>query len=397
MVFQPAFANDNSISFNKVEQQSRGKTFKKTYGGIDYDKGKYVQQTSDGGYIITGGTMSFGAGDYDVWLIKTDSNGNKEWDKTFGGTNEDVGYCVQQTTDNGYIIIGIKDDYIGGSGHIWLIKTNSTGDMVWDKTFGGSGYNEGRCVQQTTNGGYIITGGTSGNVRLIKTNSTGDMIWDKTFGSSTGNFVRQTIDGGYIIITGERYSLIKTDSDGNKVWERTFGETSWDKGKCVQQTNDGGYIIVGESAAHGQSDVWLIKTDKYGNNSWEKTFFGGGLSYGNYVQQTTDGGYIIAGYSYVLINDDLWLIKTDSNGTMVWDRTYGGDGRGYCVHQTTDGGYSITGETWSFGAGMNDVWLIKTDKDGNVKSKSVPGNVVLLRILERFPMLWRLVSRLNIR
>jgi len=214
------------------------KVWMKTFGGGKEERGQSVQQTDDGGYIITGTTYSFGAGSFDVWLIKTDQNGNKIWDKTFGGKSADFGNSVQQTTDGGYIIAGsLSWDRL-----LFLIKTDRNGNMIWNDTFGGSGEEEGKSVQQTVDGGYIITGYTN----------------------SFGN--------GYSDVW-----LIKTDSDGNKVWDNTFGGTSFDYGTSVQLTTDGGYIITGytNSFGNGYSDVWLIKTDSDGNKVWDNTFGGG--------------------------------------------------------------------------------------------------------------------------
>jgi len=390
MGFQPVFANDNNISISKAEQQPRGGTFMKTFGGTGYDSGKYVEQTTDGGYIIAG-TI-----DGNIWLIKTDSNGNKEWDKTFEG---DTGNCVQQTTDGGYII----------SGGTWLIKTNSTGNIIWNKTLGGSSY----CVQQTSDGGYIITGVTGGNVWVIKTDSTGNSVWNNTFGGTNydvGYCIQQTTDGGYII-TGETRSfghyltavwLIKTDSNGNKEWDKVFEQYELENvGYCVQQTSDGGYIITGRTAYVGDGFVWLIKTDSTGNKSWDRNLGYDGVGYS--VRQTTDGGYIITGVSYggpFSLSNNLYLIKTNSEGNILWFKTIGkvrDEDNGFCVQQTSDEGYIIVGETESYGAGGYDVWLIKTNKVGDVKSKSVTVNMLLLRLLERFPLLWRVVSRLNLR
>jgi hypothetical protein len=388
--FQPAFANDIPIGIEK--QQPIGETFIKTYGGEDEDRGYFVQQTTDGGYIISGET------DRDVWLIKTNSTGNIIWDKTFGGIS---GNCVQQTFDGGYIIIGTTGSLGAGQYDIWLIKTDINGNEEWNETFGGLYNDRGCSCQQTTDDGYIITGVTESfgagdeDVWLIKTDSAGNEEWNKTFGGTKdddGRYVQQTSDGGYIVI-GQTWSfgfhfnaawLIKTDSTGNLEWNRTFEYGNLgNEGNCVQQTTDGGYIITGETRKYPDQQVWLIKTDSNGNKIWEKTFYN--YVAGFCVRQTIDDGYIITGIIYD-ISSKVYLIKTDWRGNEEWDKKYKGEG--LCVQQTTDDGYIITGER------DDDVLLIKTDENGDVKSKPVIGNMLLLRILERFPLLREVVLRL---
>jgi hypothetical protein len=270
-----------------IKADSNGDTlWTRTFGGIEIDVGKSVQQTTDGGYIITGQTGSFGKGGWDVWLIKTDANGDTLWTKTYGDTLGDIGNSVQQTTDGGYIITGVANRMTANPGliyqDIWLIKTDANGDTMWTKIYVDSSglLRGGNWVQQVSDGGYIITGITNqkgtrppvwwevGDLWLVKTDANGDTLWTKTYGrsdiddSNVGNSVQQTIDGGYII-SGYTDSgvyqydvlLIKTDANGDTLWSKTFGGMGWQYGYCVQQTTDGGYIVTGID----DGDVLLIK------------------------------------------------------------------------------------------------------------------------------------------
>jgi hypothetical protein len=256
-----------------LKTDSLGNTlWTREYGGPTFDGGICIQMTSDGGYIIVGGTSSSGG---DVYLLKTDSLGDTLWTRTYGGADNEGGVSVQQTSDSGYIIAGTRS--IGpGMADIYVIKTDSLGDTLWTKIFGGIWQEEGRSVQKTADGGYIIAGTTrsfgasNGDVYVVKTDSLGDTLWTKMYGGlgvDNGRSIQQTSDGGYIITGSTEFwgaidlYLVKTNSFGDTLWTKTFGDTAREVGRSVQQTSDGGYIIVGstESFGAGGEDVYLIK------------------------------------------------------------------------------------------------------------------------------------------
>ncbi len=364
-------------------------SFRRTFGGDKLDEGSCVQQTSDGGYVTTGMTSSFGDGDWNTWLVKVDPGGTEQWSRTFGITagQYEGGESLQETADGGFIIVGTilsagPNDY-----DAQLIRTNGNGRRLWSKTFGGGGWDWGRFVRQTSDGGFIITGWTDsqgaggGDLWLLKTDARGTEEWNRTYGgieNDHGNCIQPTSDGGYII-TGATISnsvgnddlwLIKTDSAGTAQWMLTFGGKGYEEGHFVQITSDGGYIVVGSttSTGAGESDVWLIKLGPNGRTDWTRTFGGVEWDWGNAVHETPDGGYILVGttLSFGAGGSDVWLIKTDADGQEEWSRTYGGHSLdfGLSVQPTTDGGYIIAGQTYSFGSGNGDLWLIKTNSEG---------------------------------
>ncbi len=366
--------------------------FAKTYGGTDWDNAYSVQRTSDGGYILVGRTISFGAGG-DIFLVKTDANGNLQWAKTYGGTNDDYGFSVQQTSDGGYIVAGHTFSF-GAGGDIFLVKTDANGNLQWAKTYGGTSNDAALSVQQTSDGGYIVAGSTASfgagwsDIFLVKTDANGNLQWAKTYGGTDGDFaysVQQTSDGGYIVagqtgsFGGGGAFLIKTDANGNLQWAKTYAGANILY--SVQQTSDGGYIVAGltNSFGAGNKDVFLIKTNTTGNIIWAKTYGGWSDDEARSVQQTSDGGYIVAGYtdSFGAGGSDFFLIKTDANGNIIWAKTYGGTGwydEAMSVRQTSDGGYIVAGRTGSFGAGGTDIFLVKTDANGNIGSCGIVQN-----------------------
>lgn len=381
--------------------------WQETFGGNGGDFGDSVQQTSDGGYIIAGFTDSWGAGNGDVYLIKTDVEGNELWFKTFGGKSTDWAKSVRQTTDGGYIITGATESYGAGDFDIYLVKTDAKGNELWSKTFGGSGIDDASAVRQTDDGGYIIVGTTGitpfsdpgDDIYLIKTDAKGNEFWSKTFGGryrDRAGSIQPTADGGYIIVgtaggrrgdPGNDVYLIKTDAKGNELWSKSYGGSNRDDGSSVWPTADGGYIIAGitETPSFGTSkfDIYLIKTDSEGNELWSKSFGSKYTDFAAAVQQTADGGYIVLGTTDIDIHEDrevdsdIYLIKMDEAGNELWSKTYGGSNSaedredGNALEVTADGGYIIVGLTVSYRSqspadtDYYDVYVIKTDAEGN--------------------------------
>ncbi len=358
-----------------------------SYGGNDKEYGYSVNLTTDGGYIMGGYSNSFGAGDNDVYLVKTDADGDTLWTRIYGGIDTDKCKSVQQCSDGGYIIAGETNSFGAGSYDVYLIKTDANGDTLWTRTFGGTGIDRAESVKETTDGGYIVIGNTGSfgaggkDVYLIKTDANGDTLWTKTYGATDdeeGHSVTLTTDGGYVIAGftdsfgagGKDMYLIKTDANGDTLWTSTNGGIDNDRGYSVQQCNDGSFIIAGDtkSSGAGSSDFYLVKTDADGETLWTRDYGGSAIDIGYSLQQTTDGGYIIAGstQSFNVGYFDIYLVKTDAIGDTLWTRTYGSFNYEHCrsVQLTTDGNYVVAGWTWSYGPGISAFWLLKIAGEG---------------------------------
>ena len=230
--------------------------------------------------MVAGITSSFGAGELDVWLVRTDATGDTLWTRTYGGSSDDFGFSVQQTADGGFVVAGYTYSFGAGNADVWLIRTDTNGDTLWTRTYGGNGQDLGHSVQQTADGGFALAG--SGDAWLIRTDAQGDTLWTRTYSGSgwaVGRSVQQTADGGFVV-AGETNSsgtgsadlwLIRTDANGNTLWTRAYGGPNGDNGWCVQQTSDGGFIVSGTadfgSFGAGHDDVWLIKTDSLGHTT----------------------------------------------------------------------------------------------------------------------------------
>jgi len=382
--------NRTSPSSNTIPTTSLSPHFCKAVGGEKLDGGKSLIQTSDGGCAIAGLTASFGAGDWDVYVVKLDANGNLRWTKTIGGPASEAGKSLIQTSDGGYAIAGYTTSFGAGDKDIYVVKLDAKGNLQWTKTIGGPESEESRSLIQTSDGGYAIAGYTESfgaggaDVYLVKLDAKGNLQWTKTIGgpeSEEGRSLIQTSDGGYAIAGytesfgagGADVYVVKLDAKGNLQWTKTIGGKNADGGSSIIQTSDGGYAIAGytESFGAGEADVYVVKLDAKGNLQWTKTIGGKSDDWGNSLIQTSDGGYAIAGSttSFGAGGADVYVVKLDAKGNLQWTKTIGGksaDG-GSSLIQTSDGGYAIAGTTTSFGAGwINvDVYVVKLDKNGD--------------------------------
>ncbi len=323
--------SDKGSDFWVVKLDANGNVeWQKAYGGNADEDAQDIQQTSDGGYIVVGNTKSFGSGDWDAWILKLDANGNVQWQKVHGGGGTDVVFAVQQTADGGYIVAGVTYSFIEGwwdECDPWILKLDSNGNVEWEKTV--EGY-EARDIQQTSDGGYILVEGWY-DFRVVKLSNNGNIQWVKAYGGSGLDWaytVQQTADGGYIVAGHtpsfgagqDDFWVLKLDANGNIQWQNAYGGSGWEVAKDVQQTADGGYIVAGytQSSFRSGRDFWILKLDANGNVEWQKAYGGDYDEEAYSIQQTADGGYIVAGYTKTFGSwlGSAWILKLDSNGDI---------------------------------------------------------------------------------
>lgn len=352
----------------------------KTFGGPLADVGNSVKQTNDGGFIVAGTTSSFGAGGQDIWLIKTDANGDTLWTKTFGGTGNDRAANVVQTNDNGYAVFGTTNSF-GNVDDLLFLKVDSVGNSKWYRTFNGGYIEYATDGLQTKDNGYIILGNgnyPSEHAWLIKTDSSGNEIWSKYiagFGLNLpfwGYSVIQTGDSGYAVCGYTHYYapfndwhqsiLIKFSSTGDSLFSKIYDLSLHEVSYVVRETHDGNLILGGTNFYYAFER--LLKVTPEGDIIWNKEIVGHqSPAFLNSLELDIDSGFIfsIIPDGNPPINPDFELIKCDVNGDFLWDKRIGGSqydfARSVCV--TNDSRYIVTGETKSFGAGDNDIWLMK--------------------------------------
>jgi PKD repeat protein len=338
----------------------------KTYGGKYFEEGDVPLQTADGGFVIAGATMSYGNGSNDFWLVRMDASGNELWNKTYGGAKNDAANSLIQTSDGGYVLTGSTESFGNGDNDFYMVKTDAEGNLQWSKTFGGAKYDSCGDVQQTSDGGYILTGSTCSfgvigfdgngnpvqNVYLIKTDASGNAVWSKTYGGverECGFSVRQTNDGGYIVSGRmtentddlsswqEDLYLLKTDANGYELWNSTFASgDKYEEGGTIWLTNDGGYVVSGSSESYGNGsyDFYLVKLG-----------YPAKTPVASFTASVTDG----------LAPLTVQFTDTSSNTPTSWEWDFG-DGSAHSVEQSP---------VHTFNAGTYTVTLTSTNSGGS--------------------------------
>jgi len=299
------------------------------FGGTGEDLGYFVLETEDGGYIVTGTTSSYGIGEERLWLLKTDSNGSRIWESTFGGfvsSSGDGGWSVDQTDDGGFIVAGYTRSFGSSSKDLWLVKTDPLGNGQWQKTYGGAKDDVGMSVSATSDGGYIVAGRTASygaggdDIWLLKTDSYGKLEWNRTYGGKKDEVAFQVAElkDGYVLVgrtesgrlPGKRAFLMKVDRSGKILWDRVYADNSAGIGLC--RASDRGFIIAGriESETAGR-DALLIKADTVGEEVWSMSLGGSGEETATAVMESGNGSYILAGMasSCPFCAEDIWLAK----------------------------------------------------------------------------------------
>jgi len=361
-----------------------------TIGGGEADGARAMCETAHGGYLLAGYTFSEGSGDADMWVIRTDSEGVVEWTRAIGGAGTEYAYgCA--ATDDGFVITGYTTSFGAGSKDVYLVKLDLNGEEQWSETYGGTSWDVGQSVCQTSDGGLLIGGFTHSSgageedVYVVRTDRDGQEIWSRTYGGARfelGHSIYERADGSIMVgaTTGtfgpegnSNAYLLRLDKDGTEVWSEAFGTQGqlghgfdWCRAMCL--TRDGGAVQVGYTDAEDIMNVYALKADAQGKEIWSKTFGASRFyDFAQTVRPTADGGLIVGGTAKLNgdvtcpYNNQVYLVRLDSNGERLWEKVIGGPESdwGSALLETGDGDFMVVGHTLSSGAGQSDILMMK--------------------------------------
>jgi hypothetical protein len=358
-----------------------------TYGGTGLEKGYAVKELPDGGFIFSGETQSFGAGSYDVYLVRTDANGDTLWTRAYGGASYEFGYGVCLAPEGGFLAVGVTTSFGAGGRDGLAVRVDADGNLLWMQSYGGASQDAIMDVYRVSEDTYVLTGtsyslgpGTAG-MWVLMIDDDGQVIWEQSHGgdgADTGWRVLQTSDGGFIVggfttsfgAGSKDLWLVKLDSEGGYVWDHTYGGTGDDRGYGLAIVPGGGYLLTGytDSFGAGGTDIYLVMADDEGLPSWTRTYGGPGNEIGYAVITPCGGGILLAGSTTSIAPGDVntYVIHTDTFGDTLWTTTYAvaGDDWAEALLQTQDGGFALGGSADPGSLGNRDLYLVRLEGSG---------------------------------
>jgi len=384
--------------------------WQKTYttpGLHEHAEASSIRQASDGGYVVAGSINSFGAGEEDFWILKLSTDGDNEWQRTYGGGRYDFANFVQQTSDGGYVVAGSTDSFGAGETDIWFLKLTSAGDVEWQKTYGGAREDSASFIRQTSDEGYMVLGYNryqdvdrwTTDYWILKLSSEGDVEWQKILVSPTpdeqaeAGAIKQIGDGGYLVTGTTTYYegvnsigtsdiwVLKLSSEGEIEWQKAYTGAESDRASLIEETSDGGYIIAGSTRGYlewssDEGKIWILKMSSTGSIEWHRAYEGSGTYSVSLIKQTSDRGYIVSGLSEPSSDNcnssDLLIMKLSAAGDIEWDKTYGSDSSpdsASFIQQTNDDGYIVVGRTVSWSE--RGLWILKLFPNGEINPRCV--------------------------
>jgi hypothetical protein len=374
-----------------ISSFSFAQQFQMDYGTANNEDAYAVDVTSDGGYILSGSSYGNGTGGTDAMLTKTDSAGNLQWSKIYGGTGNELAIYVKAVPGGGYVFSGetFSNDPAGDA---FIARTDANGNLLWWKNYGTAGYDIAYDIKPLSDGTFIVSGlvespTASFDAFLLHADANGDTLWTRTFsgpGLEHAVKVIPTSDNGFLFV-GKMFTyanvpgwsdvwLVKTDMNGDTLWTNIIGGPVWEEGMDIIESN-GGYVLCGGESSFGSGlyDVLLMKTDLSGNLLWSKTYGGAYIEDCYSIVEAPSGGYAIAGYTETFgpgnsrgtDSSNAFIIRTDFNGDTLWAMSYGGIQKEECfsIANTSGGGFAIAGYTGSFGDSLN-AYIFITDSMG---------------------------------
>ena len=393
-------------SVGSAVSQPPDSLWSRTYGGDLYDECRAILQTTDGGFLLAGQTSELDSTPQiaDCWLLKTDANGDCVWNHRIETTGLEHPYDLIPCYDGTFVVAGNDRASSAFANDFWLLKVDSMGDTVWDRTYGGPGVDACEAVLQTPDSGFVLGGWTESfgaggkDFWLVRTDSDGDSLWSRTFGGSWAEECHDivlTSDGGYLLV-GEVLDpvssydiwIVKTDTNGDSEWSRTYGGFHEEYCLSAAQSADGGYVLAGyfHSLYTANEDALIIRTDADGDTLWTRMFPRPPelQDWCEALCRMPDGSSVLAGCRGVNISDDyggdFWLFKVSSAGDSVWSRVFDTGSVEWCfgLKPTADGGFVMVGTKQPTWPDLPDVWLVRIGPTSSVPAVSVPARLTLL-------------------